>query len=105
VQHQSPNPSPPNQTIDAPASDHPDAPMLRHRADQLRRLATAIEGSLVMSLVDAGSGWDTNRARLCERMLHRNLHQLHQAADELREAALVCCRRADELDSHRIQVA
>ncbi len=61
-----------------------------------------------MLLVDAGAGggWDTNRARLCDRMLHRNLHQLHQAADELREAALVCCHRADELEGrHRTQVA
>lgn len=53
-----------------------------------------------MSLADAGGHdtWDSRRARLCERMLAHNLHQLHEAADGLRESALRCCHRADELD-------
>jgi len=58
-----------------------------------------------MVLVDVGGAdrWNTNRARLCDRMLSRNLHQLHQAADDLRESALGFSRRADELDiTHRV---
>ncbi len=87
---------------------HPESTQLRHRAADLRRLAASIERSLVMALDDVGGAdtWDTNRARLCERMLSRNLHQLHQAADDLRESALRFCRRADELDlAHRARVA
>jgi hypothetical protein len=108
VQQQSHNPTPHTHAVESFASGHPDSSALRHRAGQLRRLATSIERSLVMMLVDVsdGDGWDTDRARLCDRMLDRNLHQLHQAADDLREAALACCHRADELDGgHRDRVA
>ena len=71
-------------------------------------LARSIERSLVMVLADAGDTptWGTDRARLCDRMLSCNLHQLHQAADDLRESALSCCQRADELDlTRRVDVA
>lgn len=98
--------SQPSPVLEAPR--HPDSSALRRRADELRRLAGAIERSLVMSLADAGDAraWETNRARLCERMMARSLHQLHEAADDLREAALRFCHRADELDrAHRTRVA
>lgn len=86
----------------------PDPSALRRRADELRHLAGSIERSLVMALADAGDAdtWNTNRTRLCDRMLARSLHQLHEAADDLREAALGFCDRADELDrAHRPCVA
>lgn len=102
---QSPEPKP-SQHQDSPR--HPESSGLRRRAADLRRLAASIERSLVTALGDVGGTdtWDTNRARLCDRMLSRNLHQLHQAADDLRESALRFCRRADELDlAHRARVA
>jgi hypothetical protein len=78
--------------------------VLRQRAAQLRSLAVAIERALVMTLpTDAGEQtWTGARAALCEQMLLRNLHQLHQAADDLRETAFRFRQRADELDlAHR----
>jgi hypothetical protein len=53
-----------------------------------------------MTLPDAAAeaAWTDRRARLCEQLLHRNLHQLHQAADDLRETSLRLLQRADELD-------
>ncbi len=83
---------------------HPYASVLRQRAADLARLATAIEGALAMTLPESSvaAGWSTPRSRLCESMLERNLHQLHLAADDLRETALTFRRRADELDlAHR----
>lgn len=90
------------------SSHHPYSGPLRQRAGHLRRLATSIERSLVMMLGDADrtDGWDTTRAQLCGRMLDRNLHQLHQAADDLRETAVRFCQRADQLDvAHRSRAA
>jgi hypothetical protein len=69
---------------------HPFATMLRQRAAHLNDLAARIESSAVMSL-------DTTSA-LERRLLDRNLHQLHVAADDLRDAAHRCRCRADELD-------
>ncbi len=74
---------------------------LRRRADHLVRLAAEIEQSLVMSLADntSESNWHTRRARLCDAMLERNLHQLHHAADDLRMTAFRFFERADDLDA------
>lgn len=61
---------------------------------------------MVLRDADELDGWNTMRARLCVRMLDRSLHQLHQAADDLRQTAIECCRRADRLDAaHRARVA
>lgn len=94
--------------VQAQSSHHPYSGPLRQRAHHLRQLATSIERSLVMMLGDADQavGWDTTRAQLCGRMLDRNLHQLHRAADDLRETAVRFCQRADELDlAHRSRAA
>jgi hypothetical protein len=79
---------------------HPYASVLRQRAANLRHLAGAIERSLVMTLeeVAGDATWSSPRARLCESMLERNLHQLHQAADDLRHTAFRMVARAGELD-------
>src|SRR5262245_4682509 len=81
---------------------HPHASVLRQRAATLRDLAGSIERSIVMTLDElAGEQrWSSPRARLCEAMLTRNLHQLHRAADELRDTAFRMQARADELE-HR----
>jgi hypothetical protein len=79
---------------------HPYASVLRQRAADLRHLAAAIERSLVMTLPEAAADatWTSARARLCGSMLERNLHQLHQAADDLRHTACRMQARASELD-------
>ena len=79
---------------------HPHASVLRQRAATLRGLAGSIERSIVMSL-DELTGDDTSsspRLRLCEAMLARNLHQLHRAAEDLRDTAFRLQARAGELD-------
>ena len=86
---------------------HPYATVLRQRAGRLRELADTIERLGVTTLTD-GAGpatWATRRARLCEDVLGRNVHQLHLAADELRERAFRFRQRADELDAARGVVA
>jgi hypothetical protein len=85
------------------APHHPHASVLRQRAECLRDLARSIERSLVMSLDEiAGEAtWSSPRARLCEAMLARNLHQLHQAADALRDTAFRMHARALELELTR----
>ena len=90
-----------------PPTAHPHSSMLRQRASGLVDLAATIERSLVMTLPDhaARSGWSGRRARLCESMLERNLHQLHRAADDLRTFAHRLRCRADELDRARHLVA
>jgi hypothetical protein len=84
------------------ASHHPYASVLRQRAGRLQELACTIEQALVMALDDEAAlgaiPIDSRRARLCEAMLARNLHQLHEAADELRETAFRFLARADEFD-------
>ena len=79
---------------------HPHASVLRQRAATLRDLAGSIERSIVMSLDELAcdAGWSSPRARLCEAMLARNLHQLHRAADDLRDTAFRLQARASELD-------
>ena len=83
-----------------PSFAHPTASLYRQRAGHLRELAASIERALVMVLTDASDTdeWDTTRGRLCNRMLERNLHQLHQAADDLPTTALRFRQRADQLD-------
>jgi hypothetical protein len=82
------------------APHHPYASILRQRAECLRELARSIERSLVMTLDDAATerAWVTPRARLCEALLERNLHQLHEAADGLRDTAYRMHARAGELE-------
>lgn len=84
------------------AAHHPYASVLRQRAGRLQELARAIEDALVIALDDERSlgsiPINSRRARLCEAMLGRNLHQLHQAADDLRETAFRFLARADEFD-------
>src|ERR671913_2167 len=65
---------------------HPHASVLRQRAATLRDLAGSLERSIVTTLdeLTGADTWSTPRARLCEAMLARNLHQLHRAADDLR---------------------
>jgi len=78
--------------------------VLRQRAATLRDLAGSIERSIVMTLELAGDEtWSTPRARLCEAMLARNLHQLHRAADDLRDTAFRMHARAGELE-HSLRV-
>lgn len=74
---------------------HPYSSVLRQRAADLQDVAGRIERTLVMHLDDAPS-------ELARRLLDRNLHQLHVAADDLRTAAERFRRRADELDLARL---
>lgn len=70
---------------------HPHSSMLRQRAAHLRELAGRVERTQVMRLDEAPT-------ELARRLLDRNLHQLHLAAEDLRDAADRFRRRADELD-------
>lgn len=84
-------------TDDLPTSDT--ATSLRLRAGQLIELAAQIERSCVMNIPDLAdaAAWRSPRARLCNVLLERNLHQLHQAADDLRHTAFEMLERAEEL--------
>jgi hypothetical protein len=77
------------------------ATQLRQRARHLRQLATAIETSPVMRLDRYGDvdTWRGARSELCRLTLERNQHQLHAAAEDLREQAWRFDREADELDA------
>ncbi|HZB40503.1 MAG TPA: hypothetical protein VE487_06045 [Ilumatobacter sp.] len=79
---------------------HPHASVLRQRAATLRDLAGSLERSIVTTLdeLTGADTWSTPRARLCEAMLARNLHQLHRAADDLRDTAFRMQARAGELE-------
>lgn len=87
---------------------HPYASVLRQRAARLQELAQAIERSLVMALDDepmlAAVPLHSRRARLCEALLARNLHQLHEAADELRDTAFRFLTRAEEFDRAHLAI-
>jgi hypothetical protein len=85
------------------AQHHPYASVLRQRAQCLRDLARSIDRSVVMTLdeVAGEATWSSPRARLCEAMLARNLHQLHEAADDLRDTAFRMQVRAEELELAR----
>jgi hypothetical protein len=82
------------------APHHPYASVLRQRAASLRELAQSIERSRVMSLdeISGEQTWSSPRARLCESLLARNLCQLHQAVDDLRDTAFRMQARAVELE-------
>lgn len=58
----------------------PDPEVLMARAAHLSGLADRLEQSMAMRL-------DEPPSELARRLLERNRHQLHVAADELREAA------------------
>lgn len=99
-------------TAAVPSAESSYASDLRRRAGELAELAVSIERSLVMSLVESepddspgGPPGPTDLGRLYETMLQRNLHQLHRAADDLRDTALRFRRRADELDAASRDVA
>jgi hypothetical protein len=79
---------------------HPHASVLRQRAATLRDLAGSLERSIATTLdeLTGADTWSTPRARLCEAMLARNLHQLHRAADDLRDTAFRMQARAGELE-------
>lgn len=83
---------------------NPNASTLRHRAIALRTFAGTIDQLLVTHLADyepdpslaaepAAMEWQLRR-----RMLERNLHQLHRAADELRDVAHQMWQCADGLE-------
>lgn len=77
------------------------AHQLRQRARNLRALAEAIEASPVMRLdryADVDT-WRGQRPALCATTLATNQHQLHAAADDLREHAFRFEQRASELDA------
>lgn len=71
------------------AADGESAAALRKRAELLIGIAEAVERQRVMELPDFAvrSSWGSSHAGMCERMLRRNLHQLHRSAEELRSAA------------------
>jgi hypothetical protein len=77
------------------------ANQLRQRARHLRRLADEIETSPVMRLDRHGDvdTWRGPRPDLCRATLAHNQHQLHAAADDLREHAWQLERQAEELDA------
>ena len=79
---------------------HPYSTVLRQRAAHLRDLATMIESSSVMALDDDHilDAQPANRTEFCQLLLTRNLHQLHEAADDLRYSAFRLRQQADELD-------
>lgn len=79
---------------------HPQASVLRQRAAGLRDLAGSIERATVLRLPElAGEPpWGAERGRLCDAMLQRNIEQLHQAADDLREAAYGMSLRAGAIE-------
>lgn len=74
---------------------------LRRRARHLRRLAEAIETSPVMRLDRHGDvdTWRGPRSDLCRATLARNQHQLHAAADDLREHAWRLDQEAEEVEA------
>jgi hypothetical protein len=77
------------------------ANQLRERARHLRHLAAAIEASPVMSLDRYGDvdTWRGPRSDLCRTTLAHNQHQLHGAAEDLREHAWRFDQRAEELEA------
>lgn len=77
------------------------ANQLRQRARHLRHLADAIETSPVMRLDRHGDvdTWRGVRSELCRSTLARNQHQLHAAAEDLREHAWRIDREAEELET------
>jgi hypothetical protein len=77
------------------------ANQLRERARHLRHLADAIEASPVMSLDRYGDvdTWRGPRSDLCRTTLAHNQHQLHGAAEDLREHAWRFDQQAEELEA------
>lgn len=92
-------PAAPTGSVTVCTADAIHARDLRRRADHLSELARAIETSVVGSVAACLDEAPPGRRRdLCEQLLERQLHQLHQAADDLRTTAHRFRARADELD-------
>lgn len=71
------------------------------RADHLCALASRIERSIVMGLGSSGRSvvWTSPRSQLGDRLLERNLHQLHEAAEALRAHAFELRHNGHEVDA------
>jgi hypothetical protein len=84
-------------------SDHETAAELRRRADDLVRLAAAIEATPALELdrLAGPATWVGPRPDLLADELGRLQWRLHGAADELRWRAWSLRRRADALDAVR----
>lgn len=78
---------------------------MRHRATGLRRFAEMLDGLTVLELAGGAldepphqwSG-DRDHWRLALRLLRHSQHQVHRAADDLRDIALQLWQRADDID-------
>lgn len=85
----------------------PEARQLRLRADELRRLADAIEAATVMRL-DQHAGEATVRGPRYDDLLdrlRRSQHDLYLRADELRSSAYHLELQAGELDAAAVRQA
>jgi ABC-type transporter Mla subunit MlaD len=85
---------------------HPTASILRHRASALRSFAATIDQLLVTrldseTLSRSAALADSQHWSLRRHLLDRNLHQLHRAADDLREVSHLMWRYADSLERSR----
>ena len=86
----------------------PTARILRHRATALRSFASTIDQLLVTRIDVAelsrpAAHADSRHWYLRRQLLDHNLHQLHRAADELREVAHQMWQCADNLEhSHSV---
>jgi len=73
---------------------------LRQRARHLRGLATAIEASPAMQLglhADDDT-WRGRKPTLCRSILAANQHQLHAAAEDLRQQAYLFEQQAVQIE-------
>ncbi len=87
-------------------SVNPTATILRHRATSLRVFASTIDQLLVTridvaDLSPSVAHADSRHWYLRRQLLDHNLHQLHRAADELREVAHQMWQCADNLEHSR----
>lgn len=73
---------------------------LRHRADELRGLATRVEATAAMTLLgDADdTTWRGPGPELCRRLLAGNQQQLRLAVEELRRRAGALDQQATEIE-------
>ena len=89
----------------------PNASILRHRATALRAFAGTVDQLLVTrieseELSDHAGPNGSKQWYVRRQLLDHNLHQLHRAADELREVAHQMWQCADDLDlAHGIAMA
>jgi hypothetical protein len=81
----------------------PYASILRHRATALRSFAGTLDQLLVThigaeELPSSAAHTESRHWILRQHLLDHNLHQLHRAADELREVAHQMWQAADSLE-------